>query len=72
MAQAMWKERNIFEHPLFTNSLGVNEYNMIKTNIMTELKLSTKDMRKGYRDPMKETEESINFLPVSEKQDWIC
>ena len=25
MTQAMWKEHNIFVHPLFPNGLGVNE-----------------------------------------------
>ena len=35
MNQALWKERNIFAHPLLPNVLGVTEYNTVKTNIMT-------------------------------------
>ena len=52
----MCKELNIFVHPLFPNVIVVNEYNMIKTKIFTELNLRTKDMRKGNGKLTKENE----------------
>ena len=56
MYQSMWKYRNSFVYPLFPNGLGFNEYNILKTNILKELNLETKDMRKGEKYLMKETE----------------
>ena len=55
MTQAMWKERNRFVHPLFPNGLGFNEYNILKTNILTELSLGKIDKRKGNRNLIKES-----------------
>ena len=56
MTQAMCKERNSCVHPLFPNGMRINEYNMLDTNILTELNLGTKYIRKGDRHLMKETE----------------
>ena len=53
MYQSIWKDHNIFVHPLFPNGLVFNECNTLKNNILTELKLGTKDMRKGNRHLMK-------------------
>ena len=64
-AQFMWKERNRFAPPPFTNGLGVIEYNILKNNIMTEMNLGTKDRIKGNIYQMKETEESTNSILVS-------
>ena len=56
ITQAMWKELNSFVHPLLPNCLGVNEYNMLRTSIYEKLNLWTKYVRKGNKQPMKETE----------------
>ena len=68
----MWKERNSFVNPLSPNGLGVNKYNILKTNIMTELNLGMKDTRKDNIHLMKDTEESTNSLTDSEQQAWMC
>ena len=43
-----------------------------KTNILTEIDLATKYIRKGERHLMKETGLSVNSLPVAEKKSWLC
>ena len=56
MYQAMWKDCNRFVKPLLQNDLEVNDYNMLNTNIMADVKLGTKDTRKGNIHLMKEAE----------------
>ena len=56
MNQAICQERNSFVNPLLPIGMEVNEYTMLKTNMMTELKLGAKDMIKGNRPLMKDNE----------------
>ena len=72
MNQSTWKYCNSFVHHLLPNGLVGNEYNMLKNRIMMELNLGTKDTRKGIIHLMKDTEESINTLLVTEKKACLC